>query len=114
MSDLEFGAWDIYEDNAYEAARKAAVLDAASSSGCASRWKRSIRWRPYSTSNYVRLINGPNVKEARTRMDKAEMLMDDIRRFRERTGVARCVMVWTGSTEVLQPSGGGASVVESF
>ena len=27
LSDLEFGGWDIYEDNAYEAARKAAVLD---------------------------------------------------------------------------------------
>jgi myo-inositol-1-phosphate synthase len=50
--------------------------------------------------DYVRRINGPNVKEAANKMDKAEMLMDDIRRFKERTGVARMVMVWCGSTEV--------------
>ena len=31
--------------------------------------------------NYVRRIHGPNVKEARTKMDKAEMLMDDIRQL---------------------------------
>src|SRR5487761_1185484 len=29
LEDLEFGGWDIFEDNAYEAARKAAVLDPA-------------------------------------------------------------------------------------
>ena len=39
--------------------------------------------------NYVRRIKGPNVKEARNKMDKAEMLMEDIRQFQARTGVAR-------------------------
>jgi myo-inositol-1-phosphate synthase len=85
LHDLEFGAWDIYEDNAYEAARKAAVLDPA-----------------LIERSYVRRIVGPNVKEARTKAEKAAVLMDDIRQFRERTGVARCVMVWCGSTEVFQ------------
>ncbi len=33
-------------------------------------------------------------------MDKAEMLMDDIRQFRETNGAARLVMIWCGSTEV--------------
>ena len=50
--------------------------------------------------DYVRNIHGPNLKEARTKMDKAAMLMDDIRQFQKRTGVARTVMVWCGSTEV--------------
>jgi myo-inositol-1-phosphate synthase len=50
--------------------------------------------------DYVRRINGPNVKEAKNKMEKAEMLMDDIRRFQHRTGVARMVMIWCGSTEV--------------
>src|SRR5260370_19958280 len=53
-------------------------------------------------NEYVRRIHGPNVKEARTKMDKAQMLMEDIRNFQSRTGVARTVMIWCGSTEVFQ------------
>jgi myo-inositol-1-phosphate synthase len=33
-------------------------------------------------------------------MDKAEMLMNDIRGFRERSGASRLAMIWCGSTEV--------------
>ena len=36
--------------------------------------------------DYVRRINGPNVKSQGSKMDKAEMLMEDIRQFRETTG----------------------------
>jgi len=32
-------------------------------------------------------------------MDHAEMLMDDIRNFKERTGSSRLAMIWCGSTE---------------
>jgi myo-inositol-1-phosphate synthase len=54
---------------------------------------------------YVRNIHGPNLKEARSKMDKAELLMDDIRQFQKRTGVVRSVMIWCGSTEVFhQPA----------
>jgi myo-inositol-1-phosphate synthase len=49
---------------------------------------------------YVKLINGPNVKTSGSKMDKAEMLIDDIRRFQERTGSSRLIMLWCGSTEV--------------
>jgi myo-inositol-1-phosphate synthase len=100
LNDLEFGGWDIYEDNAYEAARKAAVLDAALLERVREPLEKLHPMEAVFDRNYIRRINGPNVKEARTKMDRAEMLMDDIRRFRERTGVARCVMIWCGSTEV--------------
>ena len=33
---------------------------------------------------YVKRINGPNVKEAPNNMDKARMLMDDIQTFQAR------------------------------
>ena len=100
LDDLEFGAWDIYEDNAYQAARKAGVLDAALLEQVRDPLERLAPMEAVFDHNYVRRIHGPNVKEARTKMDKAEMLMDDIRQFQERTGVARCVMIWCGSTEV--------------
>ncbi|HZY59869.1 MAG TPA: inositol-3-phosphate synthase [Candidatus Binataceae bacterium] len=102
LNDLEFGGWDIYEDNAYEAARKAAVLDAAMLERVREPLEKLHPMEAVFDRNYVRRINGPNVKEARTKMDKAEMLMDDIRQFRERTGVARSIMIWCGSTEVFR------------
>ena len=58
---------------------------------------------------YVRRINGPNVKEGGSKMDKAEMLMDDIRQFRETSGAARLVMIWCGSTEVFHKPAAGPS-----
>ena len=105
LNDLEFGGWDIYEDTAYEAARNAAVLDPALLEKVREPLANLHPMEAVFDQEYVRRIHGPNTKEARTKMDKAEMLMDDIRQFRERTGVARTVMVWCGSTEVFhQPS----------
>ncbi|HEY6420370.1 MAG TPA: inositol-3-phosphate synthase [Candidatus Binataceae bacterium] len=100
LGDLEFGAWDIFEDNAYEAARKAAVLDPALLEQVREPLTRLVPMEAVFDRDYVRRIHGPNVKEARSKMDKAEMLMDDIRQFQKRTGVARTVMIWCGSTEV--------------
>ena len=51
-------------------------------------------------SDYVKRINGPNLKPKGSKMDHAEMLMDDIRSFKERTGSSRLAMIWCGSTEV--------------
>src|SRR5437879_2585630 len=100
LDDLEFAGWDIYEDTAYEAARNAAVLDPALLEKVREPLERIRPMEAVFDQEYVRRIKGPNVKEARTRMDKAEMLMDDIRQFQDRTGVSRTVMIWCGSTEV--------------
>ena len=100
LEDLEFGGWDIFEDNAYQSARNAAVLDPAMLEQVREPLEKIRPMDAVFDPDYIRRISGPNVKEARTKMDKAEMLIDDIRRFKERTGVARMVMVWCGSTEV--------------
>jgi myo-inositol-1-phosphate synthase len=100
LEDLEFGGWDIFEDNAYQSARNAAVLDSAMLEQVREPLEKIRPMDAVFDPDYIRRISGPNVKEARTKMDKAEMLIDDIRRFKERTGVARLVMVWCGSTEV--------------
>src|SRR2546430_16676976 len=48
---------------------------------------------------YVKKLNGPHVKTAKTKFDLAEEIKDDIRQFKKETGVQRLVMVWGGSTE---------------
>ncbi len=100
LHDLVVGGWDIYEDNAYQAAKKAAVLDAALLDQVREPLEKLEPMEAVFDQDYVRRIRGPNVKEARTKMDKAEMLIEDIRQFQARTKVARTVMIWCGSTEV--------------
>ncbi len=100
LDDLEFGGWDIFEDNAYQSARNAAVLDPALLERVRDPLEKIYPMEAVFDRDYVRRINGPNVKEGRNKMEKAEMLMDDIRRFQARTGVKRMIMIWCGSTEV--------------
>jgi myo-inositol-1-phosphate synthase len=97
---LRFGTWDIYEDNAYEAAIKARVLERSLLDELKEPLT-SIRPMPaVFDHNYVRRIDGPNVKQARTKMDHAQALLHDIQEFKKAHGCSRLVMIWCGSTEV--------------
>ncbi len=100
LEDLVFGGWDIYEDTAYEAAANARVLEAPQLEKLKEPLSAIKPMKAVFDQEYVKRINGPNVKEAGSKMDKAEMLMDDIRNFQETNGVSRSVMIWCGSTEV--------------
>jgi len=61
--------------------------------------------------NYVRKLDGPNVKKGKNKLELAEQLRDDIRDFRKRSGAERLVMIWCGSTEIfLQPTAAHATV----
>ena len=100
LNDLVFGGWDIYEDTAYEAAANARVLEASLLEKVREPLSSIKPMKAVFDQEYVKRIHGPNVKEAGTKMDKAEMLQDDIKRFQEANGVSRSVMIWCGSTEV--------------
>jgi myo-inositol-1-phosphate synthase len=100
LDDLVFGAWDIFEDNCLEAAEKAGVLERSLLQELREPLSALQPMKAVFDRDYVRNIEGPNVKPKGSKMEQAEMLMDDIRQFRERTGVSRLVMIWCGSTEV--------------
>ncbi|HYL73249.1 MAG TPA: inositol-3-phosphate synthase [Bryobacteraceae bacterium] len=100
LDDLVFGGWDIFEDNAYEAAVHAAVLESSLLDKVRKPLEAIKPMKAVFDPEYIRRIHGPNVKEGGSKMDKAEMLMDDIRNFQESTGASRMVMIWCGSTEV--------------
>ncbi len=100
LDDLVFGGWDIYEDTAYEAAANARVLEAPQLEKLKEPLSAIKPMKAVFDQEYVKRINGPNVKEAGSKMDKAEMLMDDIRNFQQTNSVSRSVMIWCGSTEV--------------
>ncbi len=99
-NDLVFGGWDIFEDNAYEAAINAGVLERTLLDQLKEPLSAIRPMKAVFLPEYVKRLQGPNVKQGGTKMDKAQMVIDDIAQFQKSTGVARTVMVWCGSTEV--------------
>jgi myo-inositol-1-phosphate synthase len=114
LDDLVFGGWDIYEDTAYEAAANAQVLERTQLDQLKNSLSTIKPMKAVFDQDYVRRINGPNVKEGRTKMDKAEMLMEDIEQFRKTNDCSRLVMVWCGSTEVFHKPAAVHQTVKDF
>jgi myo-inositol-1-phosphate synthase len=100
VEDLVVGGWDLFEDNAYEAAVKAGVLETSLLDQVKAPLSAIQPMTAVFDKEYVRRLNGPHVKKAASKMEYAEMLMDDIRQFKEKTKVSRLTMIWCGSTEV--------------
>ena len=100
LNDLVFGGWDIYEDSAYDAAANAKVLEQSLLEQVREPMQAIRPMKAVFDPNYIKRITGPNVKEAPNNMDKARMLMEDIRAFQRANRVSRPVMIWCGSTEV--------------
>src|SRR5579862_4196436 len=99
LDDLVFGGWDIFPDNAYEAARNAGVLEPGD---LAKVHKFLGGINPMSAAfdhNFVRNIDGKNVKKAKNKFELAMALKDDIADFKKKSKADRLVMVWCGSTE---------------
>jgi len=100
VDDLVVGGWDIFEDNAYEAAVKAGVLDKSLLEQVKQPLSAIKPMKAVFDPAYVKRLNGPNVKTGRTKMDLAEAVMEDIRQFKQTSGASRLAMIWCGSTEV--------------
>ena len=100
LDNLVFGGWDIFEDNCYEAAKTAGVLEPA----LLERIKPELAAiKPLSAvfdRQYVKRLDGPNVKHGKNKRDLAEQLIQDIRRFKTESKVDRLVIIWCGSTEI--------------
>ncbi|MBI4873655.1 MAG: inositol-3-phosphate synthase [Acidobacteria bacterium] len=100
LGDLVVGGWDIFEDNAYEAAANAKVLDKALLDQVREPLEAIQPMKGVFYPEYVKRLHGTYVKGGKSKMEQAEMLMDDIRTFQSSNGVSRTVMIWCGSTEV--------------
>ena len=97
---LAFGGWDIYEDNSYEAAVRAKVLEQPMLDQLKEPLSAIKPMKAVFDQEYVKRISGPNVKAGANKMVMAEALMNDIQEFKARNNCSRLVMIWCGSTEV--------------
>jgi len=105
VNDLTFGAWDIFPDNAYQAALRAGVLERGLIDLVRTELEAVVPWRAVFDHEYVKRLNGPHIKQGATKFDLAQQLMADIDAFRASAAVARTVMVWCGSTESFLKAG---------
>jgi myo-inositol-1-phosphate synthase len=100
LEDMTFGAWDVFEDNGYEAAKKAGVLNETDLAKVKSRLESIKPMKAVFDQKYVKKLNGTWIKKGANKMDMAEQLMDDIASFKKRESVDRMVMIWCASTEI--------------
>jgi len=114
INDIQVACWDIFEDNAYEAAVKAGVLEMSLLEQVKEPMQAIKPMKAVFDHDFVKRINGPNVMTGGSKMDYAQRIMDDIRSFKERTGVARTQMIWCGSTEVYHEAAAVHATLKDF
>jgi myo-inositol-1-phosphate synthase len=100
LDDLVFGGWDVFPDDAYQAAAKAGVLDAKDLTKVQKFLKTIKPMKAAFDQNFVKNLQGTNVKKGKTKYDLAEQIREDIREFKKKNKCDRLVMVWCASTEV--------------
>ncbi len=114
LEDLVFGGWDIYEDNAYQAATNARVLEPAQLAAVREPLEAIRPMKAVFQQEFVKRINGPNVKTGANKRELADALIADIKNFKEVNGCSRLVMIWCGSTEVFRKPTAVHHTIESF
>ncbi|MBS1811381.1 MAG: inositol-3-phosphate synthase [Acidobacteria bacterium] len=100
LNDIVFGTWDIFAENAYEAAMHAGVLEKELLVQLKPQLSKIKPMAAVFDQNYVKRLHGTHVKTGANKMELAEQLMQDIADFKRKNKCARLVMVWCGSTEV--------------
>jgi myo-inositol-1-phosphate synthase len=100
LDDVVFGGWDIFEDNSYEAAKTAGVLDKELLEQIRPELEAITPMSAVFDRRYVKRLDGPNVKKGKNKRDLADQLRQDIQNFKQQHGLDRLVLIWCGSTEV--------------
>lgn len=103
LNDIVFGTWDVYPQNAYQAAVYAEVLRAKDIEPVRDELEKIVPMKAAFDKNYAKRIDGDNVKDSKTRWDMVQALKQDIRDFKAKNGCSRIVVIWAASTEIYVP-----------
>jgi myo-inositol-1-phosphate synthase len=114
LDDVVFGGWDLFDENCYEAAKTAGVLDKELLDQIRPELEQIRPWPAVFDRRYVKRLDGPNVKKGKNKRDLADQVRADIQKFKETHGLSRLVMVWCGSTEVFLTESPVHATVEAF
>src|ERR1043166_5058092 len=114
LDDIVFGAWDIFHDNAFEAAMNAGVLDKDLLNQVSEQLGSLKPMAAVFEQNYVKRLHGDNIKSGKNKMELAEQLIADIAKFKADNNCSRLVMVWAASTEIFLEASAVHGSIESF
>jgi myo-inositol-1-phosphate synthase len=114
LDDIVFGGWDIFEDNCYESAKHAGVLEEKLLDQLKPELQAITPWKAVFDRQYVKRLDGPNVKKGKNKRDLAEQLREDIRAFKRDNGLDRMVMIWCGSTEIFLTETAAHQTIQAF
>jgi myo-inositol-1-phosphate synthase len=114
LDDVVFGGWDIFEENSYQAARTAGVLETSLLDQIKPELEAIKPWPAVFDQRYVKRLDGPNVKKGKNKKDLAEQVRADIRNFKKQHDLDRMVMVWCGSTEVFMKESAAHQSIHAF
>ncbi len=114
LDDIVFGGWDIFDDNCYEAATTAGVLEPSLLTQIKPELEAIKPMSAVFDRHYVKRLDGPNVKTGANKMELAEQVRADIRRFKQENMLDRLVMIWCGSTEIFMVENEAHQSIEAF
>src|SRR2546421_2852385 len=93
LDDLVFTGWDIFEDDMYSAAAKAGVLERDLLDKIKPLLAAVVPRKAVFDHNYIKRIDGPNVKKGKNKTDLAEQVREDIREFKKTSGASRPITI---------------------
>ncbi|MDB5109578.1 MAG: Myo-inositol-phosphate synthase [Mucilaginibacter sp.] len=113
LNDIVFGGWDVFEDNVFESATNAKVLEAGLLNTLKAELEVIKPMKAAFDKNYAKNLTGTYVKEG-TRYELAQAVMEDIKNFQAKNNCDRVVLVWCGSTEIYYEASEIHSTLEKF
>jgi len=114
LNDICFGGWDIFNEDAYQSALNAGVLKKELLDQLRPELETVKPMKGVFNRDYVKKLDGNFVKIGGSKWDYAQMLMEDIQKFKEDNKLDRIVMVWCGSTEIFLKQHEVHKTIESF
>lgn len=103
LDDMEFAAWDVYPQNAYQSAMYSEVLKEKDIEPVRDELKAIVPLKAAFDKNYAKRLDGDNVKHCENRWDMMEQVREDIRNFKAEKNCDRIVVIWAASTEIYVP-----------
>src|ERR1700712_3900363 len=80
LNDIVFGGWDVFEDNVFESAMNAKVLEAGLLHALKAELEVIKPMKAAFDKNYAKNLTGNHIKEG-TRYEMAQAVMEDIKNF---------------------------------
>src|SRR5690348_6561713 len=114
LEDLEFGAWDIFPEDAFQAAAHAGVLEPPLLERLRARLEAIKPWPAVFDRRVVSRIDGPNVKRGEGKRHLIEQLRADMRSFIGARQLDRAVVIWCASTEAYLEQGPAHASTAAF